>query len=304
MMRILFVGAVEFSRQCLEELIGCGQDIAAVLTLEQAAAAGHADFADLGVVAAAHGIPCHRIRDINEPGTVELIRSLRPDLILVLGWSQLIGKAVLEIPPRGCIGSHPALLPQHRGRHPIVWALVEGLTESGLTLFSLNEEVDGGDILWQRSFPIRLEDDAASIYARVCAEGRAAVRELLPQLEQGIAHRVPQDASQATHWRKRTDTDGEIAWETPTLRTYNLIRALTRPYVGAHTFYQGRKLRVWRSALPSRPTVAGGNKARAGTVVGHGDSGLLVKTGDGYLRVLEYDAAETGSLPVGVRLGR
>jgi methionyl-tRNA formyltransferase len=199
-MRIAFVGAVEFSRECLEETLVTGGDVIAVLTLAAERAGFHGDYADLGPVAASHGVPVHRIGNINDPAEIELIRSLHPDVIFVFGWSQLLGPELLQLAP--CIGSHPTLLPRNRGRHPLTWALVEGLEQSGLTFLWLDGDADTGDILWQRAFPIEIEDDAATVYRRVVRLGREAIREFLPALESGSAPRLPQNEALATYWRK------------------------------------------------------------------------------------------------------
>ncbi len=250
-MRIAFVGAVEFSRACLEEMLAAGGDVVAVITLPAENASFHGDYADLEPVAAAHGVPVHRIGNINDPATIELIRSLEPDVIFVLGWSQLLGPELLALAP--CIGSHPALLPRNRGRHPLTWALVEGLDESGLTFLWLDEGADSGDILWQRSFPIAIDDDAASLYRKMVGLGREAIRELLPLLESDSAPRVPQDDALATYWRRRTDDDRWIDWTLSSLAVHNLIRGLARPYVGALTRCAGQDVLVWRARLPEDP---------------------------------------------------
>ena len=302
-MRIVFVGAVEFSRHCLEEVVKNGGNVVAVLTLAKEHAGFHSDYADLSDIAMQHGITVHSIKNINDLETVELIRSLKPDVIFVFGWSQLISKSVLEIPPLGCIGTHPTLLPRNRGRHPIVWALVKGLEESGLTFLYLDEGADSGDILWQKPFPIALEDDAKSLYEKIKALASEAIRKFLPQLEQGTALRMPQDYSQATYWRKRTEKDGEIHWTEPTMKTYNLIRALARPYVGAHTYVKGEKLLVWRARLPQRPLPSETLSLQPGTIFARTDTGFDVRTGDGYLTVLEYELLGGGAIEVGTQLG-
>jgi methionyl-tRNA formyltransferase len=302
-MRIVFVGAVEFSRHCLKEVLKNGGDVVAVLTLAKEHAGFHTDYAGLSDVAIQHGTTVYRINNINDPENVKLIQSLSPDIIFVFGWSQLIAKSILDIPPLGCIGSHPALLPQNRGRHPIVWALAEGLEESGLTFFYLDEGADSGDILWQRPFPITREDDARSLYEKIKGLASEAIAEFLPQLEQGIAPRVPQDHSQATYWRKRTGKDGEIDWAAPTVKIYNLIRALARPYVGAHTYAAGRKVTIWRAILPRRPLPTKADGVAPGTVFTTTGKGLAVRTGDGYLKICGYELEGQGALEAGTGLG-
>jgi len=303
-MRIVFVGAVEFSRHCLKEVLENGGDVVAALTLPEEKAGFHSDYADLSDVAAQHEVSVYKLdREINHPENIKLIRSLQPDVVFIFGWSQLISKHVLDIPPLGCVGTHPALLPRNRGRHPIVWALVEGLEESGLTFFYLDEGTDSGDILWQKPFPITLEDDAGSLYERIKALASEAIREFLPQLKQGTAQRIPQDHSQATYWRKRTEGNGEIHWTAPTMKTYNLIRALARPYVGAYTYAGGRKVTLWRAKLSQDPLPSEARYLKPGAVFANADAEFDVRTGDGYLTVLEYELAGAGSIEVGSRLG-
>jgi len=303
-MRIVFVGAVDFSRHCLKQVLDCHGEVIAVITLAKEDAAFHADYKDIADIALPAGIPIHRIKNINNNESLELIRSLHPDVILVLGWSQLVSKRILEIPPKGCVGSHPSLLPKNRGRHPIIWTLVEGLEESGLTFFYIDEGVDSGDILWQRPFRVNLGDDAGSVYEKVKALASEAIREFLPQIERGTAPRIPQDHSQATYWLKRTEKDGEIDWTVPTMKTYNLIRALTRPYVGAHTYFKGKRMLIWRARLPQSPLPPTAVEIQPGTIFAQTDNGFDVKTKDSYLTVCEYEIEDGETIEVGTLLER
>lgn len=302
-MRIIFVGTVDFSRHCLQQVLECGGNVVAVFTLAKEDASFHSDYVDLSDVASRHGAPVYRIKNINEPKSLELISSLQPDVIFVFGWSKLIAKQVLEIPSKGCIGTHPALLPKNRGRHPIIWALVEGLRESGLTFFYMDEGADSGDILWQKSLQIFLEDDAGSLYEKIKALASEAIREFLPRLEQGTAPRIPQDHSRATYWRKRTEKDGEIDWSEPAMKIYNLIRGLTHPYVGAHTYSPGRTVKIWRAMLPKEPLPPEAQDLKAGSVFASTGPAFDVRTIDGYLTVLDYEVAGGGLIEVGIKLG-
>ena len=300
-MRSVFIGAVDFSRHALLEVLENGGLVVGIFTLAPEHAGFHADYADLSAVAG--NIPVFKIKNIGDAGTIEKIRTLKPDVIFVFGWSQLLPKALLESAPLGCIGTHPALLPKNRGRHPLVWTLVEGLQESGLTFLHLDEGADTGDILWQKSFPIILEDDAASLYEKIKALASKAIREILPQLASGRAPRIPQDHTQATTWRKRGEKDGEIRWEAPSLEIYNLIRALARPYVGAHTELDGARARIWKARLPDRPLPGNAARSEPGTVLDVHGGKVHVKTGDGYLTLLEYEMTGNKKLKAGVRLG-
>ena len=301
-MRILFVGAVDFSRHCLNDVLQAGGNVVAAMTLAADLGHVHSDLADVAELARAHHIPVYTVRKLSTAENVALIRSLRPDVIFVFGWSQLISQEILDIPRLGCIGTHPALLPLHRGRHPLIWALVEGLSESGLTFFYLDDGADSGDILWQRPFSIDIGDDAADLYEKIKHLASQAIDEFLPQLQNDTAPRVPQDHSRATYWRKRTAADGEIDWHAPTLKIHNLIRALARPYVGAHSFQGSRRLLIWRAALPTATSSNVELDCEPGTVITSTREEVNVRTGDGYLRVLEYSLAGGGELQTGTSL--
>ena len=308
MTRFAFLGTVDFSARTLAALLDAGAEVAGVLTLPREAATFNADWVDLEPLCRERGVPCLHVRHIGDPEAEAALRSLAPDVLLVFGWSQLVPARVLAIPREGSIGTHPALLPEGRGRHPITWALVEGRTRSGLTLFHLEEGADTGDIVWQRSFPIALEDDAAAVYERVCELGCAAARDLVAAFRAGTVQRLAQDASRATSWRKRTDDDRIIRWEAPTMTTYNLIRGLARPYIGATTSWAGRQLVVLRAAPPRHDDPAVGLPAGAvqsvpGTVLGRSGDRLTVRTGDGTLELLAVEGADAPGPQPGDRLG-
>lgn len=302
-MRIVFVGTVEFSRRCLAEVVAAGGDVVAVLTLAPDRAGFHSDYADLGPLAAKHGLPLFRIEKIGDPETIELLCELEPDVIFVFGWSQLLPPEVLEQPPLGCIGTHPALLPHGRGRHPLVWTLVEGLERSGLTFFYLDEGADSGDILWQGEFEIGPDDDAATLYRKIEELAGVAIHEFLPRLEAGTAQRVPQDDARATYGRKRTDDDRRIDWSTPTLAIHNLVRALARPYVGATTTANGVELVVWRSRPIEHELDAEGRAAAPGTILSRTPAGIEVRTGDTAIVLAELEPADPALLREGSTLG-
>lgn len=299
-MKIVFVGAVEFSRHCLEAVIANGGNVVAVVTLVPDLAHRHADYANLAPVASEHGIPVYYVDKLNDHLT--LIQSLNPDVMLVFGWSQLLSKEVLSVARMGCIGTHPALLPRNRGRHPLIWALVEGLVESGLTFLYLDEGMDSGDILWQGRFDIILDDTAATLYQKINRLAVQAIAEFLPALMNGTAQAYPQDHTKATYWRKRTEADGLIDWGKPVLVTYNLIRALTKPYVGAHTFYHQQRMVIWSAQLTDKMRT---NAQRAGEIMKVCENGSLeVVAGDNILHITKYMFLQDAPpLIVGTRLG-
>lgn len=301
-MRIVFIGAVDFSAHCLREILKNRGNVVAIFTVADSRTSMHADFANLSEIAQPDNIPIHKVRNINHPRNVHRIRSYRPDIIFVFGWSQLISQTIINIPPRGCIGTHPALLPQNRGRHPIVWALVEGLKETGLTFFYIDEGTDSGDILWQQACAITLEDTAATLYKKIKELASGGIGEFLPLLEGNQAQRAPQDHSKATYWRKRTEKDGEIDWTSSSQTTYNLIRALTHPYVGAHTYHQNSVVKVWQAQLSNTPLPTQSQQVPGTVIHITSDGHLHVKTADHLLVILEYACTEDTLIKTGDKL--
>jgi methionyl-tRNA formyltransferase len=245
-MKILFVGAVDFSVHCLDAVLKNHGQVVAVLTPTEDRARGYSDFADITPLAKAHNIPVHKIRDINDKETVQLIASLKPDVIFVFGYSQLVSKDVLKIPRLGCVGTHPALLPQNRGRHPLIWSLVLGLEQGGLSFFFLEEGADTGAILSQESFPITKTDTAMDLYKKIKASAVTQIQKFLPLLVNGTHKPRPQNNVHASSWRKRTAQDGKIDWRMSIRAIQNLVRALSKPYPGAEMTHHGQSVVVWK----------------------------------------------------------
>ena len=299
-MRIVFIGAVDFSYHCLEVILRQGGNVVAVLNPEKQSARSNSDYADLAPLADEYKVPLYRIAKVKDEYTIELIRSLQPDIIFVFGFSQLIPKQLLDIPPMGCVGTHPALLPQNRGRHPLIWALVEGLSESGLTFFYLDEGADNGDILWQKPFPITMDDDANSLYVKIKTLASQGIEEFLPKLQDGTAPRLPQDHSRASYWRKRTEADGLIIWSNSVLSIFNLVRALTHPYLGAHTFIGSERMIVWKSRIRSILAI---DTKLPGEIVEETPDGFLVQCGDGILEIFLWEVEHNSQLRIGMQLG-
>ena len=245
-MKIVFIGAVEFSQVVLEKLLSLNANIVGVGTKKYSPF--NADFADLVPLCEKNKLHFRFIQDINAKKTVEWIRALKPDVIFCHGWSFLLKTQVLNAAPMGVIGFHPAALPQNRGRHPLIWALALGLQKTASTFFFMDQGADSGDILSQRQLAIDYDDDARSLYDKVTKTALKQIEELLPQLQKGNYSRCSQNHSLANTWRKRGKPDGKIDFRMHCSMVYNLVRALARPYVGAHVEYNGQEIKIWRVA--------------------------------------------------------
>ncbi len=303
--RLLFVGAVEEGRRCLEAMLSAGERFVGCVTLDPGPASRTSGVAAFDDLAARHRVPLLKVVDLNHPANVEKVVALAPDLILVIGWTRLLGRDLLAIPRLGCVGFHASLLPRYRGRAPVNWAIINGERETGNTMFFLDEGVDTGDVIAQRRIPIAEEDTCATLYRKAADAAVEMLAENLPLLKAGRAPRIPQDASRATEMPARRPEDGRIDWDRAPRDLYNWVRALTRPYPGAFTLLDGRRLLVWeaREAGGARP-------APPGTVIAALPGEAIVAARDGGLalrRVQWEDAAETdgGALAdlIGRRLG-
>jgi len=282
-MRIVFIGSVEFSLRALERLVSLGADIVGICTLKESKF--NADYVDLTSVGVAHGIPCLYADDINSPEALTWIKTKAPDVIFCFGWSKLLKQELLTLTPLGVVGFHPAALPSNRGRHPIIWSLVLGLDKTASTFFFMDAGADSGDILSQREILISDQDDARNLYNKVTEMALSQIEEFLPALSTGSAQRVKQSPLQANSWRKRGKTDGVIDWRMSAQSIHNLVRGLSKPYVGAHFLANGKEIKVWKTML-CRPVE---NNIEPGKILEYSTYGPVVKCGEGSICLIETD---------------
>ncbi len=301
MARVIFIGAVHEAVPALSVLLDGEADVIEVVTLPAERAESTAGFVDLKPMAAARGVPVRLAADVNSAASIDHIRRLRPDLIVVTGWTRLLSSELLAVPPRGCAGFHASLLPHNRGRAPVNWAILRGETLTGNTMMYLDPGADTGDIIDQRPVRIEPSDTCATVYDKVGAAGAEMLRYHLKALLDGTAPRRPQRPPGATGQEqaplpKRTPAMGITAWNRPARAVHDWIRALTQPYPGAFTFLDDRKVMLWGSGVWSPVTgYEGGPGGRIPPVRGPEPGEVLGCEPDG-VRV----AAAPGSIVVTV----
>lgn len=294
-MRAAWVSFDVIGRDCLEASAQAGAEIVAVVTLPGPVDPNRAGQCSFAEVAGRHGARLIETADVNDPATIAALREERPELVFVVGWSQLVRGELLSLAPAGVFGMHPTLLPRHRGRAPIPWALLSGLARTGVTLFEiLDETADSGAIVGQVAVPIEPDETATTLYAKLSRAHVELIAEHVPRLIDGTAARLPQDPRRASAWPRRTPADGIIDWDTRAPYLYDWVRAQTRPYPGAFTYLGDEKLVVW-----SARAVEGSGPA--GTVVEERPEGAVVACGEGALLLEEVEPAAV--LAVGSRLG-
>ena len=230
----------------IEALLSAGYDIAAVFT--------HADdpkennfYGSVAQLCARNGIPVHAPEDANHPLWIERIAKLNPEYIFSFYYRNLLSEPLLATARKGAFNLHGSLLPKYRGRAPANWVLVNGETETGVTLHRMVKRADAGAILAQQKVTIERTDTGLSLHAKLREAATALLRDALPQLAQGKLIETAQDDSKATYFGRRTAADGKLDWKKPAEQLFNLVRAVTQPYPGAFCAVGEHKLIVWQA---------------------------------------------------------
>jgi methionyl-tRNA formyltransferase len=255
MLRVVFMGTPEFAVPSLE---ACARahDVVAVYTQPDRPVGRGLELRASPVKQAALklGLPVSQPEKLTLPGELEKLAALKPDLIAVVAYGQILKKNVLELPRLGCVNVHSSLLPRWRGAAPIQWAILGGDRESGVSTMHLVEKLDAGDVLLQATTPISAEDTAGSLHDRLATLGAGLLGETLSGLEAGTLKGKPQDESKVTYASKLTK---EMEWLDPALAARELdlrVRALN-PWPGTSITVLGQRLKV-RKAAP-HPSLQG-----------------------------------------------
>lgn len=258
-MRVVVFSSTRFGLRCIEEAVlrsAAAELVGSVTTPrcidisysdKPVEIASHAEFGPVAKSAGAELLTLSQTPQASEYH--EFLDRVEPDLILVLGWYYNVGRKIREAAPLGCLGIHASLLPRYRGGAPLPWAIINGETETGVSLFHLVDEIDAGDIVGQQAFAIDKEDDIASVYVKAEDASIALLLKSLPRLAAGGAPRLAQDESQATVFPQRKPEDGLIDWSWDVERINNFIRAQTKPYPGAFFYLGGKKVHVWDATI-------------------------------------------------------
>ncbi len=285
-MRIVLVGAVESTEVAFETLIAAAALPSAIVTLPPEALVRHSDAVDLVPLAQQHGIPVIFAADVNSPATLEVLIGLEPDLVLVIGWSQICKAAFRATARIGCIGFHPSALPQLRGRAVIPWTILIGQASTGSTFFWLDDGIDTGDIIVQRQFSLDEDETARSLYEKHMDSIRETLPQVIDQFAAGNPARIPQNEEKASYCARRGPEDGRIDWSASACQILSLIRAAGDPYPGAFTTIGPDRLVINRAR-----SLVGGERyiGMPGQVQTRTESGFAVKCGDGAcIEILEW----------------
>ena len=236
------MGTNEFAVPSLEQLIAEGFELVGVVTQPDRPSGRGKRLtpSPVKVVATAHNLPVYQPERVRHRDSVRTLRELQPDVIVVVAFGQILPKSLLELSPYGCLNVHPSCLPKYRGAAPIQWALINGETETGVTIMLLDEGEDTGDIILQNSLPIDALDDAAILSVRLANLAPSLLIQALGCMSDGPPPHQPQDHTRATHAPRLTKEVGQIDWNQPADRIRNLVRGVAI-WPGAYTWVKTDK---------------------------------------------------------------
>lgn len=247
-MRVVFLGTPEFAVPSLKALVSARHEVAAVFTQpDRPKGRGH-ELKESPVKRAASelGIPVHQPERIRRPGYVDLLRTLAPDLMVVVGYGQLIPTTIIELPPHGILNVHGSLLPKYRGAAPIQWAIANGESRTGVTIMQIDAGLDTGDMLLKAPVDIGSDETAPELSARLAPLGAQLLLRAIQQISDGTVQREKQNDVEATYAPILKKEDGLIDWSRPADQIYNRLRGFT-PWPGAYTSFRGQPLLVLRA---------------------------------------------------------
>jgi len=284
-MRLVFLGTPEFAVPTLERLVQAGHQVLAVLTQPDRPRGRGRETAAPPVKQAAmrHGLAVYQPERVRRPEAVEYLRGLAPDLMVVVGYGQIIPQSVIDIPPLGILNVHASLLPAYRGAAPVQWAIAKGERRTGVTIMRIDAGLDTGDILASAETEIGAEENAIELAGRLAGIGADLLVETLAGWAAGRIEPRKQDSARATYAPILKKEDGLIDWQQPAAAIHQRVRGF-QPWPGAYTRFRGQTLNIWRARAVRDP------EASAGGVPAGGFFSLkppLVAAGEGALELVE-----------------
>lgn len=291
--RIIFMGTPAFACPTLQTLLDRNENVVAVFTQpDRPKGRGQKLQAPpVKELALAHTIPVFQPQKVRVPEVIEQIRELKPDLIVVVAFGQILPKALLDIPPQGCVNVHASLLPRYRGAAPLNWCIVNGETETGVTTMLMDVGLDTGPMLLKKTTPLGPDEDILSLHDRMSLLGAQLLGETLDGLKAGQITPEPQDDSLSCYAPLLKKEHGLIDWQKPALTLHNLVRGLAA-WPGAVSLLNGTPFKLYRTVVRQGSGVPG-------TVIATSKEGIEVACGQGSLLIKELQAPGSKKMDAG-----
>ena len=296
MNNIMFMGTPEISSTCLKRLIDDGHGICAVITREDKPR-GRGNVmtpTPVKTLALENNIPVHTPATLRDEAFATLLDSYKPEIIVVVAYGKILPLNVIEYPKYGCINLHVSLLPKYRGAAPMQRAIMDGESETGVTVMHMAEGLDTGDIISVEKFPILPEDDFEAIHDRSAEVGGVLLSRTINEIYNGTAERIKQDDSLACYAKKVEKEDCKIDFTLPASRLDCIIRGVT-PIPGAFAYLNGKMLKINKS----RPVSGKGQPGQVIDISDKGEGYVTVACGEGALKITTLIPEGKGKMTAG-----
>ena len=285
-MRVVFMGTPDIAATCLKRILSDNFEVVGVYTQPDRPKGRGMKLVASPVkeVALANDIPVFQPENFREEETVRQLRDLQPDVVAVVAYGRILPQKVLDIAPKGFINIHASLLPQYRGSAPYQWAVLDGLTQTGVTAMYLCREMDAGDMIDSKKTPIGPDETAGQLLDRLAELGAELLSETLTSVEKGTACRTVQDASKATYAPMLDKAMCPIDFTMTAQQVHNKVRGLN-PWPIATTQIGGKNFKVYATAIVDNTA-----NAPAGAILGLTKTGLQIACGEGAVEIRELQA--------------
>ena len=289
-MKIVFMGTPDFAVGALEALIKAGHEITAVVTQPDKAKgrSGQLQAPPVKECAGRHGIPVMQPKRIKTPEAIEELKKYEADVYIVAAFGQILSQEILDMPRYGCLNIHASLLPGYRGASPIQHVIIDGESETGVTIMQMNAGLDTGDMLYKKRIVIAADDTYETLHDKLMVLGGEAITEVLPLLEEGKITPEKQDDSLSCYAPLIEKRMGHLDFSRDAKILDRLIRGVT-PWPSAYTSYNGKQLKIWK-AVPveaDESSLDGAADMAPGAICRVDKDAFYVLCKEGALRILE-----------------
>lgn len=281
-MRVVFMGTPDFSVPALENIAKKYEVVAVVTQQDRPKGRGHKmQYTPVKEKAIELEIPVYQPKRVKDHEFVDILKTLKPDVIVVIAFGQILSKEILELPKYGCINVHASLLPKYRGAAPIQWAVINGDKKSGVTTMYMAEGLDTGDIIDTSEIVLDEKETGGSLFDKLADLGGKLILNTLDKLETGTATRTRQDDARSTYAGKITKELGKIDFTKSAVEIERLIRGLN-PWPSAFTYMDDKMLKIWNADVLEETV-----EEEPGTITEVNKKFIKVATGEGYLLLKE-----------------
>ena len=283
-MRVVFMGTPDIAATCLTKILDDGFQVVGVYTQPDRPKGRGMKmvYSPVKEVALAHDLPVFQPENFREDDTVEALMALQPDVVAVVAYGRILPQRVLDIAPKGFINIHASVLPQYRGSAPYQWAVLDGLTETGVTAMYLCREMDAGDMIDVAKTPIGPDETAGELLDRLAVLGAELLSKTLSRVERGEAQGIPQDGSKATYAPMLDKTMCPIDWTKTAQQVHNHVRGL-HPWPVATAELAGTKFKIHATAVVE-------GSGEPGTILCLTKTGLRIACGEGAIEIRSLQA--------------